>query len=254
VQSLRSGYNPPVEITVVTYNIYNEPVSFEPRYPLVLETLRATKADVVALQEVPTRQEVTRRLAGALGYADWAEVVFVRPDDGWTEGLAVLSRFPVLEQEDIDLRPGVPNCLRARLEAPEGPVDVFNAHFHPRDANLRASEISIVLDAVAASDAPVILCGDFNGLPEEFASLNGFSSLRAAYELVHGRYPESTFPTPYRKDARRYGPIDYILVRPDQLSASEARLIGDAPSKEDESLWPSDHYGVLARLVSADGK
>lgn len=246
-------YNHAVDISVVTYNVFNDSVSFEPRYPLIVEALRETKADIVALQEVPPRQEVTRRLASTLGYPDWAEVVFVRPDDGWTEGLAVLSRFPVLEQEDIDLRPGIPNCLRARIDAPGGPVDVFNAHFHHRDTALRANELRIVLDEVARGDVPVVLCGDFNALPGEVASLDGFATLRSAYELVKGSHPENTYPTPYRKDTNRYGPIDYILVRPDQFSAMEARLVGEAPSKEDETLWPSDHFGVFARLVTAEG-
>lgn len=237
-----------MELAVVTYNVFNDPVSFEPRYPLILEALRETRADIVALQEIPPRQEVTRRLASALSYSDWAEVVFIRPDDEWTEALAILSRFPVVDQEGIDLRPGVPNCLRARIETPEGGVEVFNGHFHHRDAALRAQEIGLVLAEVARTDAPVIVCGDFNALPDEVESLEGFAHLRSAYELAKGAHPENTYPTPYRKDTHRYGPIDYVLVRPTEFTCLDARLIGASPSKEDEGLWPSDHYGVFARL------
>jgi endonuclease/exonuclease/phosphatase family metal-dependent hydrolase len=239
-----------VEVSVVTYNIYNEPVSFEPRYPLILETLRAANADIVALQELPPRQEVTRRLAASLGYADWAEVVFVRPEDDWMEALAVLSRFPVLEQEGIDLRPGVPNCLRARIEAPGGELDVFNAHLNHRDPGLRGTEMRMVLAEVSNSPLPLVLCGDLNSGPEEFVALDGFASLQTAHALVHGALAASTYPTPYRRESRRSGHFDYILVRPDRLTATEARLIGDSPAKDDEGMWPSDHYGVFARLAS----
>jgi endonuclease/exonuclease/phosphatase family metal-dependent hydrolase len=255
-----------VDISVATFNIYNHE-DFDQRLPAIIAVLEDAAADIVCLQEVPPRRGLPASLAEALGYRHYADTTFVRPDDGWSETLAILSRFALAEAEPIDLRPSVPNCLRARLDTPAGPVDVYNTHLHPRDSDLRQREVALILERMSREpEVRAILCGDFNAVPEGRTMALAWPHLRSAYELARGSHPDSTFPTPLRPVAgrtprfseRREAPpaddeseakaaIDYILVRPSQLQALEARVIGAEPV---DGVWPSDHYGVLVRLAT----
>jgi len=255
-----------VELTVATYNIYNSP-TFDDRFPLILRALRETDADVVCLQEVPPGRDLSARIAAELGYEAWTDVTFVRPDDGWSEALTVLSQFPISSREPLDLRPGVPNCLRAAIESPRGRIDVYNTHLHPRDSELRQREAAAIMRRMESFPAtPSLLCGDFNAVPAGNTLAVVAGALRSAYEVAHARHPETTFPTPLRTidmrtpgfSARREGApdtdetaakaaIDYILVRREQFDVLAAGIIGDAAT-DDVTRWPSDHYGVWARL------
>ncbi len=263
----RLAYNPGVELAVLTYNIYNH-ADFDRRLPLIIEAIRGCNADLVALQEVPPGREFVPELARLTGFGHHAEATFVRPDDGWSETLAVLSRYAIAQSEGLDLRPGVSNCLRARIETPAGPVGVYDAHLHPRDSELRQREARIILDRIESEPAvPAVLCGDLNAVPTGKTLRLIFEKLRSAYELFHDLHPETTFPTPLRPDvlqsttfglrqegqpraphAEARAALDYVLVRPSDFSVREARLVGDRPASHDAALWPSDHYGVFVRL------
>jgi endonuclease/exonuclease/phosphatase family metal-dependent hydrolase len=257
-----------MSLTVVTYNVYNNASTFAHRLPVIIAALKELAADVVALQEVPQDGEAAHAIARALGDFCVASTVFTRPDDGWSEALAVLSRFPVSGQEDVELRPGVPNCFRVQIATPEGGFDLHNAHLHPRDADLRIREATVILERISGTPrAPAILCGDFNALPDGDVMALLLSKMRSTFETRHGRHPETTFPTPLRPElltpaadpaapgqavgaqtaASAGRVLDYILVRPEDFVVEEARLVCDQPSQA--GLWPSDHYGVLARLA-----
>jgi len=253
-----------VDLTVVTYNIYKHE-DFDQRLPLVLELLAGASAEVLCLQEVPPSSGRTQEVADRLGYASAAESVFVRPDDGWTEALAVLSRFPIREVEPLDLRPAVRNCIRVRLGLDGSILDVYNTHLHPRDSDLRQREAAVIMERLGREPGvSAILCGDFNAVPGGRTMAVVWPHLRSAFEMATGAHPDSTFPTPLRPLAgrqpgfseRREAPptdnesqakaaIDYVLVRPTQFVALEARVIGETATG---GLWPSDHYGLLARL------
>jgi endonuclease/exonuclease/phosphatase family metal-dependent hydrolase len=253
-----------VQLTIATFNIYKHE-DFEQRLPLVLRTLRDAPADVVCLQEAPPGEGRAAAFAAELGYAHSTEVAFARPDDGWSEALAMLSKLPIAESEPIELRPGVANCLRVRLQGADGvAIDVYMTHLHPRDSGLRQREAALILEAMErAPETPAVLCGDFNAVPDGKTMAVLWPRLRSAYEMANGRHPETTFPTPLRPFAgrqagfseRREAPptedeseakaaIDYVLVRPSQFRALDARVIGEAI----EGGWPSDHYGVWVRL------
>lgn len=253
-----------MRLSVLTFNVYNH-ADFDQRLPLVLDALSAAAADIVCLQEVPPGQGRSREIAGALGYQHWADVEFTRPDDGWSEGLALLSRFSVLETEPLELRPEVLNCLRTRLDIPSGPLDVYNVHLHPRDSALRQREASTIVGRLQrAPEIPALVAGDFNAVPAGQTMAVLWPHLRSAFELAAGHHPGTTFPTPLRPLAgrapgfseRREAPptddesqaraaIDYVLVRHNQFRALEARVIGASPAGD---LWPSDHFGVFVRL------
>jgi endonuclease/exonuclease/phosphatase family metal-dependent hydrolase len=255
-----------VTISILTLNIYNHE-DFDSRLAAIIETLRMHDADIVCLQEVPPGRGTTEAVAQAAGYGYWSECVFERPDDGWTEALAVMSRGRQSGSEPIELRPGALNCLRVALDVDRRRLDVYNTHLHPRDSELRQREASSIIEAVGREPSvPSAVCGDFNAVPEGKTMAVVWPHLRSAFEMANGRHPETTFPTPLRPLAgrrpgfseRREAPptddesearaaIDYILVRPEQFRASRAVVIGDRVG----DVWPSDHYGLAAELEPA---
>jgi endonuclease/exonuclease/phosphatase family metal-dependent hydrolase len=221
-------------------------------------------ADLIALQELPADGDLPERLAEGLGGLHVARQAFRRPDDGWTETLAVLCRFAIGEAGGVELRADTLNCLHARVETPAGPLEVYDCHLHPRDAGVRLGEARTLRDHIRGRPGAAIVCGDFNAVAsgQTLAALAGF---RSAYELANGVQARSTFPTPLRREPfgrasmerREAGAveapgaaIDYVLVRPEEFVASEAWVFGDRPSAD--GLWPSDHYAVFARLRRGD--
>jgi endonuclease/exonuclease/phosphatase family metal-dependent hydrolase len=259
-----------VDLTVATFNIYKHE-DFDARLPAILAVLRDVRAGVVCFQEVPPGRDMAAHIAREAGYEHVAESAFTRPDDGWSEALAVLSRFPIVATEPVDLRPGVRNCFRVRLEADGLPLDIYNTHLHPRDSELRQREAAVIMERLAREpEVRAVLCGDFNAVPEGGTMAVVWPHLRSAYEMANARHPETTFPTPLRPLAgrqpgfseRREAPpsdeesqakaaIDYVLVRPSHFRPLEAAVIGAEPV---EGVWPSDHFGVFARMagVSSD--
>jgi endonuclease/exonuclease/phosphatase family metal-dependent hydrolase len=241
------GDHAPVAITFVTWNLFNHEPTFAARLPLIVRTLAAQQADVAALQEVPPEGGVEYALARELDYDSVASVSFLRPDDGWSERLVVLSRLPIVEFEPLELRPGVPNALRTRLVTGKGRLDLYNVHQHPRDEALRQREIGRVLATADARRAvPAVVAGDFNATPGTagFGDAHGF---RSAYEMANGEHPARTFATPLRRDLERLPAValDHVLVEPARVKVIGAGLFGQAVA---EGEWPSDHWGLRVTL------
>ncbi len=70
----------------------------------------------------------------------------------------------------------------------------------------------------------------------------------SAYEHIHGREPEGTFPTPLVLFHWEPRALDYIFYSPERFAVSDARLSFTEPSPEDDTLFPSDHYGIFSVL------
>ncbi|NJL55810.1 hypothetical protein HC928_11915 [bacterium] len=61
-----------------------------------------------------------------------------------------------------------------------------------------------------------------------------------------------THPTPLNPE-REPGlslAIDYLLFDPAYLRVVEARRIADRPHPADATLYPSDHYGIMAQFAA----
>lgn len=91
-------------------------------------------------------------------------------DDGF--GVGLLSRFPILESRTVPDDLNLPR-LEAKIQLPEGPVDVIAFHPMPpyspsaqaaRDAGLRAAAEDMVKNA-----SPGLIAGDFNATPWSYA-------------------------------------------------------------------------------------
>jgi endonuclease/exonuclease/phosphatase family metal-dependent hydrolase len=261
-------------IRVVTINLWNKQGPWPERLRLLARGLRELEPDLVGLQEVlhlpghpPDQADELaaplelRAIYGPAWHIAGGPLAF---------GNALLSRWPILEHENLPLPVGDQAegraLLHALVEAPRGRLRVFVTHlswqFHLAD--VRARQVRAIDDAVrdrlGKDELPPILMGDFNAEPDsdEIRFLRGLSALggRGTYWAdcfaIAGRGPGATYSrdnryaADLREPARR---IDYVFVRgPDKLHRGEplaARVVLDQPEGD---VWPSDHYGVYAEI------
>lgn len=119
-------------------------------------------------------------------------------------------------------------------------------------------------------DLPAVICGDFNALPHYRAIHLLKKRFISAYQEVHGREPDYTFPTllkrgPGLRHATRHsalrligratnipgstwrGTLDYIFVSRG-VQVADCRVEFNQPTQDDPLIYPSDHLGLYAAL------
>lgn len=209
---------------------------------------------IVALQEVDAEQKRSHFVHQAAYLADCLNMTYqffpIMENVGEKYGLAILSRFPIIDLK-CNYLPAAPagkrrekrGVMMALIDAPMGPMRVFNTHFslHTRDRILQAQ--SLLQDHLISRDsshAPVVLCGDLNAGPRSSA----YKMLRSHLEdvqivpPVRKGYPKSTFFSwcPVRR-------IDHIFI---SSHFKPTRVL--APS-DYEARMTSDHLPLLAELA-----
>jgi len=250
----------------------------ERRLELVAAELRALAPDVVGLQEASTgvgRGNVAARLAAALGL-EWAYAPASFRLTGWepvdafvatvmnlTEGPGILSRFPIAHTEVRSL----PRCngffdprvaLRADLATPWGVMPVYSTHLSW--GGCEAEELArFVAESRAA--LPSVLMGDFNAAADSPAIryLTREAGMIDVFRTVEPGAPGLTVwqqpRAPARTVTRR---VDYVFLSAGTVHRGrvlESRVVVDAPTPDADgtTIWPSDHYGVLAIIDVATG-
>jgi endonuclease/exonuclease/phosphatase family metal-dependent hydrolase len=268
-------------LAVVSFNAFHGgPVSgltgnageLDRRLAMVARELRTLEVDVVGLQEASAgrwRGNVAERLATELGLY-WVHapttalampfaplgraLVWVM---GFDEGPAILSRFPIRAQAISPL----PRCLkyfdprvllRVELETPWGTLQVYSTHTSHDACQARA-----VADEVLRhrNRLPAIVMGDFNageGTPW-MAALRRDAGFVDAFRAVHPGAPGFTVwqrvDAPTSTVERR---VDYVFIVPGREVSGHvvgSQVVLDTPDRGTTgTLWPSDHYGVLAQV------
>jgi endonuclease/exonuclease/phosphatase family metal-dependent hydrolase len=278
-------------LRAVTLNFWGTQPPLDERLELAVLQLGALDADVIGMQEVrPLDGHGSRttadHIADALGCNRVYEVALRWDDDaffpgypGGEEGLAILSRHPIAEHRVTPLPDARPTeariLLSAALETPAGVVWLHTTHLHYRlDDGLARERQVVAIDDVLRSietDAPQLLCGDFNATPEhdEIRFLRGLHTLAGrrthyqdAFERVHHGAPgytwssenEQTRPLRSLDIDRR---IDYVFVttrrKDGRGTVRDCRVVLDG--RNADGVCASDHYGVLAEVqIEPDGR
>src|SRR4051794_35435899 len=200
--------------------------------------------------------------------------------DGTHHGASVASRWPIRAVHEVDLhltdRTDDYSCgaVIAEIDSPVGRLLVGShgnswAWWAERERELQAVAVVRTIEELLADEpAHVVLGGGFNAEPHTSSmlfftrptSLEGTSTAyRDGWESVHGdarghtfdpRNPLTAIDEPGLDRGRR---IDYLLVRCGDhgptLRIADASLAVHEPVDE---VQPSDHYGVVADLVTRD--
>lgn len=231
------------------------------------EVIRASRADVVGLQEVDrywSRSggvDQARMLAEALGMEsafapNWLPEGGTVAGNAPQYGVALLSRWPLRVIRHT--RFGTPEgweprgVLVATVElADAGTMQVANTHLQVdppgRDGvarDQRADGIAVTLREIGNLEEPALVMGDFNAEPgnPELAGLEaGGSGWLDCWRTVHGDDPGYTIPAlPAASPSRR---IDYLFVT-EATTVVHAQVVMDGRTR-----LASDHYPVLADLL-----
>lgn len=243
------------QLHVATLNIRNLADRWGERLGLLLADMSALQPDLLGLQEVvyPMQQD---RLIGAAGEGTYETL---RAWAGRPEyGNSLLVRSP-LASSDVDrLELGLNrSALRTIVSLASGRrvlVAVTHLHHEVDGAAERDDQARQLIDwlgAVPATDAQVVM-GDFNADPGEPAAERMRShGYRSAFAEANGQDPAVTWPSGLQAPAIDTDGdpscLDYIWVR-GAVSVASARLVFDRPDADDPTLFPSDHFGISARL------
>ena len=243
------------ELDVATLNIRNIADRWEERLPLLLADMAALQPDLLGLQEVvyPLQQD---RLIGAAGAGRYEAI------RGWAGrpeyGNSMLVREPLAGDELDRVELGLNRSAhRVVVGLPDGGRLLFavtHLHHLPDDAAERDEQTRLIVDWLAsapAADGQVVV-GDFNAHPEEPAPARlRAAGFRSAFVEANGHEPAVTWPSgivaPGGDTDGEPRCLDYLWLRGD-VRAVSARLVFDRPAVGDPTLYPSDHFGVVARL------
>lgn len=231
----------PDTVRILAYNIHHgagmdEVIDLQ----RVAALIREIDPDLAALQEIDS---VTVRTDGVdqaaeLGRLTGLTSIFGRfmEYQGGAYGMALLSRWPVEEFENVRLPDGAEprTAVAARVRSPTTGRNLrfIGIHFYrteeERLAQARRLEKHLVGDSI-----PTILAGDFNSRPGSAVMIH----LSRGWSVVPKGEDRLTFPS--------YGPdreIDFVLVRPGaRFEILRTRLL-------DEPVL-SDHRPVVVDLV-----
>ena len=226
-------------VRIMTYNLHN---GFDTDGHLGMEAIakviEAEQPDVVGLQEVSRGWVVNGSLDMLTWLSQRLEMPYIfGPATGSLWGNAILSRYPILEWENVKLPPKDLLLQRAylwaRLDLGDGQelrVVVTHLHHTREDFDIRAQQVQTLLDFWKDGEQTVIM-GDFNARRDDSeAEMMRQAGLADPLDLA-GIQPGYTVPP----EAPRYR-IDYVWLSPD-LTATDAVI--------PRSL-ASDHLPVVA--------
>ena len=238
------------QLTLMTYNIHSG-VGLDQRYDLgrVTRVLNAERPDVAALQELECRSCRTsyddQPALLARDSALTSSFCATRAAEEGSFGLAVLSAFPILHQQQYDLSYGSRgeprSCLRVDIEVEPGAVlHVFNCHLGLTIRERTFQRKQMVSDAILLSKElrhPVILMGDFNDRPISVVHRSLRQHFTDVFAAV-GKRSGATF---------RFGPIP---MRLDHIYVSGSIRVLDCWVRNDElTRVSSDHRPVIASVT-----
>lgn len=245
-------------LAVVTLNLWHDQRDWPRRRAMILDELRSLRPDVICLQEVlqhATLRNQAHDLADSLDY----RVTFGSVDSVTSVkryGNAILARHPMLETAWKPLEPKSDYrvVVQMRIAFRGRPVDVFVTHLHhtAEGAAIRAEQMRDLLVYVKTrrGKGAVVLAGDFNappGAPELGAMTTPYVDVFAALHPSTAGDTVTTLNPAMGHAPRR---IDYVFVSRDGRPAFRplsSEIVFDQPAAD--GTWPSDHFGVVARLL-----
>jgi len=247
----------PDTLTVVTLNLWHDQHEWPKRLDVIVRELRRIRPDVLCLQEVLQNPNLPNQ-ATTLGDSLGCHVQFASvdgPERPKRYGNAILTPHPVVTSGERNLEPS--NDYRAvahvRFEWKGHTIDAYSTHLHhtPEGGAIRATQIRHLLAYVDSTrgKGAVVLAGDFNaelGTPEmKPVTVRYVDAFQAAHPGAT-REQAATYNRIWGPDP---GVIDHVFV---DAKAGRARPVGSEVifrTVGPDSVWASDHFGLLARVA-----
>ena len=227
-------------VTVLTWNIHTEDPGD------LAETIAASGASVVALQEVDAHQDRSgcvdqaAEIAARLGMtAVFGANLQSRPECKGPEpalhGDAILTRHPIVEWRHVLLPNGggeQRGFVEAVLDVDGRRIRVVSTHFEFRSGSERKEQAEALVAHVGAPAEPLVVMGDLNGDPSDPPLRPMRDRFIDAWEVAgSGDGHTHSRPNPSRR-------IDYVYLG-SGVTAEAADVIEGV----------SDHLAVRARLA-----
>lgn len=257
-------------VKVLSINILNDLRWWRQRSRLLVNGIAKLQPDLVALQEVSLPLNNSEWLADQLGF-EYSYLSPKTPPNDQMEGIAILSRFPIQEQQTLDLGSQNRIAQLVRVDISGKPLAFVNGQFYffwPGQPPERLEQIKLLQNWLKdiSSKMAMIVCGDFNGVPNSPAVSQMKTKFQSAYEVRHGNEPEYTVPTRLLRMSKletvKYylrnlianrslkpwrGTLDYIFVN-EKIFVKECKIALNQPAENTKNLFPSDHFGLMAEL------
>jgi tyrosyl-DNA phosphodiesterase 2 len=245
-------------LTLLTYNVWFMPFAFVERGKALLEIIRSCDADIIGLQEV--KPEFLRMILEQ----DWVRRNYLVSDvQGKTvrpHGVLLLSRLPVCRLVLYNL----PSALDRKfliaelvLNTSVTKVAILHLESRKKNAHMRAEQLMDIIPLLE-NNPHVLLMGDFNFAP---ASNDEPSLIDSKYEdlwsILNPEDPGFTIDTDIntmrlaQKGKPKQVRFDRILMHSSSPGWKPGciKLLGTDPvSQTYPAVFPSDHFGLLARL------
>jgi endonuclease/exonuclease/phosphatase family metal-dependent hydrolase len=244
-----------MRLRVATFNIRGILDRWPERRPLLVDAFRRIAPDVIGLQEVEFAEEQQDALLAGAVPARRYEAFAAESRLGFGNAILVGAGAP-----DAHATRGLEYwrvAQRVRVALPGGRTLWFaNTHLHhlPEDVHLRVEQARALCDFVAhaAPDDAVVVTGDFNALPDEAScAVMRAAGFRSAHHAVHGAEPALTWPSGIQADTMDLdgdrGCLDYVWVR-GPVRVVGAHVAANEPPAHDPTIYPSDHFAVVADL------
>ncbi|GAB5363460.1 hypothetical protein AAMO2058_000884900 [Amorphochlora amoebiformis] len=242
-----------------------------PRIPLLQNVFIDTLPDIIGFQEIRscpvcesdhnTHQikDLSKLLPG-FQFIHQPAMLFHQGDHLHHEGLAIFSRFPILDTDYIKLSRDPSDggdfhqrlCLRALISTPLGKLNVFVTHLSlSKDARIRTMEE--IGEYVTGFSGPSILMGDFNAeMQREMPTWPSDWGLKDAWRVLNRDEKGYTFSSWVGKSR-----IDYIYTK--DVDLLQTSIEGTEPIESSLPpvggirdmkgvLYPSDHMFPFVRV------
>jgi tyrosyl-DNA phosphodiesterase 2 len=246
----RPAASAPVDVRLLTWNIWFGGHMFEERCAALLADLERRKPDVIALQEV------TPELLSLLVDAPWVQRHYQLSDVQLWQGYDVLlmSRLPIRRLSTLEL----PTRMGRKLLIAELACGLTVATIHLESMKesiaARETQLRLIQPHLAALSPDVVLGGDMNFQPTDEIETGALDpSFVDVWPALHPDEPGYTADSelnPMRfalKPKLSRKRIDRVFLRSARWRASSIALVGTQPIDVDQT-FTSDHFGLEVQL------
>lgn len=240
------------ELTITTYNVWNDPEHAVERYRAIGEILSHRKPDIMVFQEI------TAAALGVLLAQPWIRDGYQRAamvgGKAGNYGMLLLSRMPLSRVTYT----GLPTrqsrgFLRAEL-ANATVVCCIHLDSGKSSSRMRGWQLRRIFRALGSTKDVVVL-GDFNMRDAEDPRIDPqYCDVWPALRPGEDGFTEDTSINLMRYDMKnkhRQVRFDRVLVKGDRWTPTRIELLGTAPISADlPRVFPSDHFGVECVLTN----